>query len=82
MLLFVGAEGGLNDPNFGHLLDWADKELENLTKRHYILMRNGEKNVKLSIKEVRYGKDYDDLPAFLKKIVIDSQGTNVSETSD
>ncbi|KAJ6118042.1 hypothetical protein N7471_013919 [Penicillium samsonianum] len=76
VLLFVGAEGGLNDPNFGHLLDWADKELENLTKRHYIFMRNGEKNVKLSLKEVRYGKDYDDLPAFLKKIVIDSRGTN------
>jgi hypothetical protein len=88
VLLFVGAEGGLNDPNFGQLLDWADIELRNLEKRHYILMRKGDKNEKLSLKEVRYGKEYHELPPFLNSFVIDSRAvtdsrnTSVSETSD
>jgi hypothetical protein len=65
VVLFVGAGAGLNDPNFGQLLDWANVELGKGTKRHYILLRENERNERVFLNAVRYGPDYSDLPSFL-----------------
>lgn len=74
VVLFVGTGSGLNDPNFGRLLDWANQELSTLEKRHYILVHDTEGNQRKYLNAIQYGPDHKYLPAFLKRIAA-SQST-------
>lgn len=76
VVLFMGTSGGLDDPNFGALLEWASKEFEGIEKRHYMLVREHETVVHPYVKSIFYGKDFDDLARFLRRVVPRvSQGT-------
>lgn len=69
VVLFVGTSGGMDDPNFGALLEWASKEFEDIENRHYMLVREHETAVRPYVKSIFYGKEFDDLPRFLRRLV-------------
>jgi len=72
-LLFVGCADGLQDPNFGALLEWSAKVFAGAEYRHFLLTRESEV-VKLQrqhppeqrIFVLSYGKDFGDLAPFLR----------------
>jgi hypothetical protein len=71
-LVFVGCGAGLEDPNFGALLDWSRATLAVCHHSHFILVRSGEVEEwrsRLSgmlIDPVPYGAEYRDLTPFLE----------------
>lgn len=69
-VVFVGCGSGLEDPNFGKLIEWAAEQRKNLPDKHYMLVRNKEKGLYFpSIQRVEYGDDFDKLAPFLNMIV-------------
>lgn len=69
VLVFIGTGNGLDDPNFGDLLDWAKKEFRS-AHRHYVLVRDGEHVKDESVlSPIYYGRDFTDLPPFLDSII-------------
>lgn len=78
-LLFVGVGDGLEDPNFGALLDWALESKLSTDCFHVLLVRNdvhGRISARLpvttGIRVIPYGADYADLAPFLQSLA-DSQ---------
>ena len=74
-ILFVGFGDGLSDPNFGSLLDWTGKVFSQSEYRRFRLARESEQEKlqalhppKQRIFVLSYGKNYDDLPKFLKSL--------------
>lgn len=73
-ILFIGFGEGLNDPNFEQLKTWVDITSPKTEIRHYRLCRLSEVGAlrdKLRgtpIIPIPYGKEYDDLPAFLQSL--------------
>jgi hypothetical protein len=70
-VLFVGCGSGLEDPNFDGLLRWASERQENIVNRHCVLIRNGDTLNFRPLVPLRYGSDYQDLAAFLNKLLDD-----------
>ncbi|HWB14478.1 MAG TPA: SIR2 family protein [Pirellulales bacterium] len=70
-LLFVGCGAGLEDPNFGPLLEWGRTTLANCFHTHFILVRSDEveawrERLKgIPIELVPYGATYSDLLPFV-----------------
>jgi len=74
-LIFIGYGDGLDDPNFGHLLDWVRQNLP-AGFHHFRLCRNGDEEAlraKHQLDErilvVSYGEHYEDLGTFLHTLV-------------
>ena len=73
-VVFVGYGAGVDDPNFGGLMEWSKKALENCHHTHYHLVRESEqeevaKQYKgLRVTPVVYGKTYADLGPFLEQV--------------
>ena len=71
-IVFVGCGAGVDDPNFGGLLEWSKDALKNCQHTHYHLVRESElKSVAaqykgLSVAPIVYGSDYADLAPFLE----------------
>lgn len=79
-MIFVGLGGGLDDPNFSALLDWANEVTLPESRYHFLLLRDADSSdwrAKLvltsRIHVVSYGCEYSDLVPFLRSLV-DSQG--------
>lgn len=70
-LLFVGCGAGLEDPNFGVLLEWARSVLAECHHSHFILVRRAESEdwrrrlSGMPIHPIPYGADYAELVPFL-----------------
>lgn len=73
-LVFVGCGTGLEDPNFGTLLEWARESLANRHHTHFILVRRGEvedwrrRLEGMPIEFVTYGSDHGNLAPFLQSL--------------
>ncbi len=71
-LVFVGCGTGLEDPNFGVLLAWAQSILAQCQHAHFILVRSGEVDdwrtrlKAIPIDPIAYGEHYSDLTPFLE----------------
>jgi hypothetical protein len=71
-IVFVGCGAGVDDPNFGGLLEWSKEALKNCQHTHYHLVREMElKSVAeqcqgLRVTPVVYGTDYPVLGPFLE----------------
>ena len=75
-LIFVGLGGGLDDPNFGALIDWANEVTLPESRYHFLLLREAETPVwhaKLALDSrihvLSYGQNYADLMPFLRSLV-------------
>lgn len=75
-LIFVGLGGGLDDPNFGALIDWANEVTLPESRYHFLLLREAETPVwhaKLALDSrihvLSYGQNYSDLIPFLRSLV-------------
>jgi hypothetical protein len=79
-LVYLGFGGGLDDPNFGRLLRWADEELADADFRQYVLMRHDDaerwareerhrrRQQKTHTIPIVYGRDFSDLPGFVRTL--------------
>lgn len=74
-LIFIGFGAGLNDPNFGALLEWSRHTLKGAGRRHFRLaLKKDERLVQSEhhsddrILVIPYGKKYEDLTLFLKEL--------------
>lgn len=81
-LIFVGMGGGLDDPNFGALIDWALNVTLPESRYHFLLLRESETHAYRAripltsrIHVVSYGADYPDLVPFLRSLVPAAGGT-------
>ncbi|KAI8944519.1 SIR2-like domain-containing protein [Xylaria longipes] len=69
-VLFVGCGGGLSDPNFGPLIQWAGEKNVGTGASHYILLQAPEKNpvTHLPLVHLR-SENFDAFPRFLKDLL-------------
>ncbi|KAJ8127802.1 hypothetical protein O1611_g5835 [Lasiodiplodia mahajangana] len=69
-VLFVGCGGGLSDPNFGPLIQWAGEKNIGTSSSHYILLQRSEPNpvTQLPLTHLR-AENFDDIPRFLKDLL-------------
>lgn len=75
-LIFVGMGGGLSDPNFGALLEWAKDVTLPDSRYHFLLVREDdarELRLKLSltlrIHVLVYGREHAELAPFLRGLI-------------
>ena len=84
-ILYVGVGGGLDDPNFGNLLDWHRSTFENSSVKHFRLCRTSElldlevEHGKDAIYPIAYGDHYEDLPAFLEQLIPEEARTTSND---
>ncbi len=84
-LLFVGCGAGLEDPNFGTLLEWGRTTLAQCPHSHFILVRSTEledwreKLRGIPIVPIGYGPDHRDLTPFLHSLAERVQQQRVRE---
>ena len=77
-ILFVGCGSGLEDPNFDRLLKWASERQKNLPNIHCLLIRDRDSLDYKPLLHLRYGLDYNDLAAYLSRLLDDgSQETRL-----
>lgn len=73
-IVFVGCGAGVDDPNFGGLLEWSKKALESCFHTHYHLVRESEVDAVakqyrgLRVTPIVYGKSYSELGPFLEQV--------------
>ena len=71
-IVFIGCSGGLEDPNFGTLLEWSRETLKHCYHDHFILVRDAENSdwvqrlQGLPIRPIAYGQNYDALAQFVE----------------
>ncbi|OGE47118.1 hypothetical protein PENARI_c062G06790 [Penicillium arizonense] len=68
-VLFVGCGGGLDDPNFGPLLNWLKEYQKNIPQRHCTLVRAGDTSDYRPLKSLAYGQSYSDMAGYLRQIL-------------
>lgn len=69
VLVFVGTGDGLDDPNFGRLLQWAKEKLQNQANRHFVLSKAGDRPMNRAVvSPLFYGRNHSDLARFLQDI--------------
>lgn len=84
-LVFIGCGSGLEDPNFGALLEWAKKTLTDCHHSHFILVRSKEVNEwrgrlkGMTIEPVSYGSEYSDLTPFISNLAKRTHDRRVRE---
>lgn len=84
-LVFIGCGSGLEDPNFGSLLDWARKTLEDCHHSHFILVPTAEidqwrSQLKGGIVEpIPYGTSHEYLAPFLQGLADRVHSRRISE---
>ena len=84
-LVFVGCGAGLDDPNFGTLLEWAKDTLKDCHHSHFILVRSGDleewrdRLKGMLIDPISYGTKYNDLIPFLEALAERVQRKRVRE---
>lgn len=78
-ILFIGMGGGLQDPNFEQLLDWAAEVKLPMERQHWLLVRKGEVGsimqglpYTMRIRVQSYGEAYEDLGPFLRSLATNS----------
>jgi len=86
-LIFVGMGGGLDDPNFGALIDWALDVTLPESRYHFLLLREAETHAyraRISLTSrihvVSYGADYPDLVPFLRSLAPGAGGTGAASS--
>lgn len=73
-LLFIGCGAGLEDPNFGALIEWSKNIFKGSEYRHYLLCREPdlghfkEKLKDTRISPIGYGANHGDLAGFLRTL--------------
>lgn len=84
-ILYVGVGAGLSDPNFSNLLDWHRTTFENSAIEHFRLCREDElqelitEHASDAIVPMAYGKNFDELPAFLDGLAPVDARTTVTD---
>lgn len=75
-LIFVGMGGGLSDPNFGALLEWAKDVTLPDSRYHFLLVREDDARemrlklpATLRIHVLVYGREHAELAPFLRSLV-------------
>ncbi|KAF1808535.1 WD40 repeat-like protein [Eremomyces bilateralis CBS 781.70] len=72
-ILFVGCGSGLEDPNFGALLEWACKDQKNIPNRHCLLVRTGDPLNLKPLVRLQFGPQYSDLVPYLQRLLEDPE---------
>jgi hypothetical protein len=74
-MVFIGYRGGLTDPNFSRLSAWTREVFSGSEYRHYRLAREAQlekmkaqHDPRERIYVISYGKEYSDLPKFLRRL--------------
>ena len=73
-MVFVGCCWGLEDQNFGTLLDWSRETLKQCRHNHFILVRSADvadwrrRLNRLPIVPVPYGQSHDELAPFIESL--------------
>jgi hypothetical protein len=88
-LIFVGMGGGLSDPNFSALLDWAKYVTLPDARYHFLLVREDDARemrlklpMTLRIHVLVYGRDHAELAPFLRSLVEPATPTTVPRSPD
>ncbi|HTQ39800.1 MAG TPA: SIR2 family protein [Pirellulales bacterium] len=88
-LVFVGFGKGLDDPNFGALLAWANRVFANSQYRHYRLVRDAEcavieaeRDANDRVYPISYGATHDALIPFLQSLVDGNKAAVPTATSE
>ncbi|EER27496.1 ankyrin repeat containing protein [Coccidioides posadasii C735 delta SOWgp] len=68
-VLFVGCGAGLNDPNFGPLLNWVREYQKNIPEKHFTLVKKGDISDYRPLRSLIYGQNYSDMASYLRKIL-------------
>jgi hypothetical protein len=73
-LVFIGCSAdGLAEENIGELLKWFEKDWGGLAKKHFALVHESDNSAPewpAAVTRVSYGTSHDDLPAFLRSLVV------------
>jgi ATP-dependent RNA helicase HelY len=74
-MLLLGYGQGLDDPNFGPLMDWLASTQATATHRHYLLLKSDQlplidvmQKLKSRLTPIVYGSAFDELPEFLRQV--------------
>ena len=85
VLVFVGFGSGLDDPNFGPLLDWFGNALADVETPHFLLLREPDVAPAQAhfqargIQPISYGPEHSNLTPFLQSLALDA-GLDISPT--
>ena len=88
-LIFIGMGSGLEDPNFGELLDWAAEVGIPSHRKHYLLVRNRDCRaakarlpMSTRIEPISYGEQYEELLPYLSSLLVaDSTSCTVNTSA-
>ncbi|KAF1812865.1 hypothetical protein P152DRAFT_481758 [Eremomyces bilateralis CBS 781.70] len=81
-ILFVGCGSGLEDPNFGALLDWAKEDQKNIADRHFLLVSTEDRFDFPRLMRLEFGTSYADLVPFLQRLLDDPRRPAAGPASD
>ncbi|MBB3560147.1 hypothetical protein FHX06_001458 [Rhizobium sp. BK512] len=75
-ILFLGCGDTFSDPNFSALISWMRAEIRGSSPLHYALVRESELSTRHAdanwqgfVEPISYGKEYSDLPTYLKSLL-------------
>jgi predicted ATPase len=68
-VLFVGCGSGLEDPNFGALLNWVRERHKNIPGRHCLLLRDDDPLDVPPLRIIRVGAIYEKVEPFLRELL-------------
>lgn len=88
-LIFIGMGSGLEDPNFGELLDWVAEVGIPSQRKHYLLVRKRDVRaararlpMSMRIEPISYGEQYEELLPYLSSLLVgDSTPSTVSTSA-
>ncbi|KAF1809572.1 hypothetical protein P152DRAFT_461257 [Eremomyces bilateralis CBS 781.70] len=72
-ILFVGCGSGLEDPNFGALLQWACDDQKNISNRHCVLLKTGDPFNPKPLVRLKFGPNYSDLVPYLQRLLSEQE---------
>lgn len=88
-LLFIGCGAGLEDPNFGALIEWSKNIFQGSEYRHYILCREPDLvsfrerfPIQTRIFPISYGPNHGDLAGFVRSLSATVHSVPVKEGAE
>ena len=64
--LFIGCGSGIEDPNFGPLVEWLTRVYSGNGRIDYLLCREKELPAYSKFRKIAFGSEYHDLPSFVE----------------
>lgn len=77
-VVFVGCGAGVDDPNFGQLLQWLGKQQRDVSYGHYILLKKGDDYPELEGLPLRkvHVAEFEDIAQWLDDLLLDPSGSS------